>query len=666
MRKKRSIIYTSLVAISLFAVFSFWRASFANAVSAGDWKAGNIMDDAVFANDNDMSVEQIQDFLNSKVPSCDTNGTQLSEFGGGTRAEYGASRGNPAPFTCLKDYYEVPKTSPTPELPANNYGGKPIPAGAQSAARLIYNAAQKYDINPKVLLVKLGTESAGPLTTDDWPFLRQYTYAMGSHCPDSGPGGSANCDSNYGGFSMQMDSAANLLRWYIDSMDESWWPYKKPFQNNHILWNVVERGCGGSDVYIETKATAALYTYTPYQPNQAALNNMYGTGDYCSAYGNRNFWRVYNDWFGSTRNGGIYLETSLKNNLAPNTKIKPGEFIVSPSGRYVTTMQTDGNMVTYMGKRAVWSSKTYGNYGSHAVFQSDGNLVIYRPNGTAIWASNTYQSGATLVTLQDDGNLYVSAGSTTKFSTNILVNPYAQRNLGSEIPSETRIRSGDFLLSRDRQQSVVMQPNGDLALYINGIESPLWSSKTYNNSGAYAVIQNDGNFVIYTTSNRPIWSSKTYGAGASTLKLQDDGNLVTYKTGDIATWSAKTWNNAYMIKVHRGSQITSETRLMPMEYLRSPDYRYTLVMQNDGNLVLYSAKEHRPLWSSKTYNNLGAYAIVQNDGNLVVYTSLHQAVWSSKTNGAGASTLKMQDDGNLVMYKANGAATWSSKTNGHF
>lgn len=270
--------------------------------SASDWKAGNIISDYMFTDANNMSVDDIQAFLNSKVPNCDTYGTQVSELGGGTRAQYGAANNNPAPFTCLRDYYEVPKTEPSPNLPANNYGGKPIPSGAISAAQIIYNAAQKYSINPKVLLVKIATESAGPLTSDTWPFLRQYTYAMGSHCPDSGPGGSANCDINYSGFSMQLDSAASLMRWYLDSMSQPWWSYKKPYQTNSILWNVVERGCGAGDVYIDSKATAALYTYTPYQPNQAALNNMYGTGDGCSAYGNRNFWRVFTDWFGSTQN----------------------------------------------------------------------------------------------------------------------------------------------------------------------------------------------------------------------------------------------------------------------------------------------------------------------------------------------------------------------------
>jgi hypothetical protein len=52
-------------------------------------------------------------------------------------------------------------------------------------------------------------------------------------------------------------------------------------------------------VFIENQATAGLYNYTPYTPNDAALNNMYGTGDACSSYGNRNFWRIYTDWFGN-------------------------------------------------------------------------------------------------------------------------------------------------------------------------------------------------------------------------------------------------------------------------------------------------------------------------------------------------------------------------------
>lgn len=340
MKKLLSItIFSVVISTTLAPIFNTFPS---HAITASDWKAGNIIDDQTFSDGNGMSVQQIQNFLNNKVPVCDTYGTKTSELGGGTRAQYGAAKGNPAPFTCLKDFYEVPKTTPGPEVPANNYGGKAIPSGAISAAQIIANAAQKYNINPKVLLVKVATESAGPLTSDDWPFLRQYTYAMGSHCPDSGPNGSANCDVNYSGFSMQMDSAASLMRWYLDSMTQPWWSYKKPYQTNSILWNVEPSGCGAGNVYIGTKATAALYTYTPYQPNQAALNNMYGQGDSCSAYGNRNFWRVFNDWFGSTafvpptsnkyiQNGNYVIKSTSGLALAPeaNGTINGTRIIIS-------------------------------------------------------------------------------------------------------------------------------------------------------------------------------------------------------------------------------------------------------------------------------------------------------------------------------------------------
>ena len=294
----------SLVATLVVTIFTI--APTVQAVTASDWRPGRIIDDTVFTDVNSMTAAEIQNFLNQRVGTsgngtpgqCDTNGVKTSELGGGNRAQYGISKNNPPPFTCLKDYYEVPKLNPGPGIPANNYGGAPIPAGAKSAANLIYDAAQAFRISPKVLLITIQKESAGPLITDDWPFRSQYTYAMGAHCPDSGPGGSANCDANYAGFSLQIRESAALMRYYLDNMTQPWWPYKK-LGNNSIQFNP-NTGCGSTNVFIESSATAALYTYTPYQPNLAALNNMYGTGDGCSAYGNRNFWRMYNDWFGTT------------------------------------------------------------------------------------------------------------------------------------------------------------------------------------------------------------------------------------------------------------------------------------------------------------------------------------------------------------------------------
>ena len=318
-----------------------------SALSASDWQANNIISDNSFTDTDSMSVSDIQNFLNNRVPACDTNGTlPATEYGRPdiTHAQYAALNGWAGPpYVCLRNYYEVPKYIPGDYIPANNFSGS-IPSGAKSAAQIIYDAAKLNNISAKTILVKIATESLGPLTSDTWPVQNQYTYAMGSHCPDSGPGGTANCDRNYAGFSMQVSSGAGLMRYYLDNMNQAWWPYKRPgggvdlvkkdskgtslkdlcsdrvgLQNSNCVgWNV-PASCGGTVLNIQTKATAALYTYTPYQPNKSALDNMYGTGDSCSAYGNRNFWRVWNVWFGPSRftvSGGILEQYNLAGGAA--------------------------------------------------------------------------------------------------------------------------------------------------------------------------------------------------------------------------------------------------------------------------------------------------------------------------------------------------------------
>jgi hypothetical protein len=389
----------------------------AAAANGTNWQAGHVIDDGVFINKDGMNQAQIQDFLNQKVGTgyygktsgqCDTYGAATSELGGGTRADYGAAHGNPKPFTCLKDYYEVPKTDPTAGIPASNYGGAAIPAGAESAAQIIWEAGQRYSINPKVLLVLIQKESAGPLTTDDWPFRSQYTYAMGAHCPD-GPNG-AQCDSNYAGFSIQIFESARLLRYYLDNMQQSYWTYAKPNQVNSVRWNTQystytdgsgnTAQCGAGDVYISTKATAALYTYTPYQPNQAALNNLYGSvptsssfDSRCAAYGNRNFWRIFQDWFGNIyadpysaayysqsaypqvnpgQPANVFLEYQ---NLGSQSWYDDSSLSGAPSGTYPVHLATSHAINRISVFSSTWPSANRPANTFAAVYESDGTTL---------------------------------------------------------------------------------------------------------------------------------------------------------------------------------------------------------------------------------------------------------------------------------------------------
>ena len=271
----------------LLSVLIFIETGSSSALTGAEFNPGRIIDDAVFYNSSSMSPTQIQSFLNSKVPVCDTNGTQMYNASQ-TRAQWATANGRPLPpYTCLKDYTQV---TPTITNGGSDLCKTSVVGGTKSSSQIIYDVSQACGINPQVLIVLLQKEQS--LITDDWPWPVQYQKATGYGCPDTAP-----CDSQYYGFFNQVYQAAQAFKRYEANPDS--YNYKAN-RNNYIYYNPSLGACGGSNVYIQNQATASLYIYTPYQPNSAALNNLYGTGDSCSAYGNRNFWRLFNDWFGST------------------------------------------------------------------------------------------------------------------------------------------------------------------------------------------------------------------------------------------------------------------------------------------------------------------------------------------------------------------------------
>jgi hypothetical protein len=97
--------------------------------------------------------------------------------------------------------------------------------------------------------------------------------------------------------------------------------------------------------------------------------------------------------------------------------------------------------------------------------------------------------------------------------------------------------------------------------------------------------------------------------------------------------------------------------------IQSPNGRAQLVLQTDGNLVLYDGTGHKALWSSGTNGKPSHHAIMQTDGNFVVYDAQNRPLWASGTNGKPGAYLAIQDDGNLVVYSGS-STPWSSNTYG--
>jgi hypothetical protein len=53
--------------------------------------------------------------------------------------------------------------------------------------------------------------------------------------------------------------------------------------------------------------------------------------------------------------------------------------------------------------------------------------------------------------------------------------------------------------------------------------------------------QSDGNLVLYRRNARVVWSTGTWSAGPSTLVVQDDGNVVLRRDSDRAiVWATNT------------------------------------------------------------------------------------------------------------------------------
>lgn len=98
------------------------------------------------------------------------------------------------------------------------------------------------------------------------------------------------------------------------------------------------------------------------------------------------------------------------------------------------------------------------------------------------------------------------------------------------------------------------------------------------------------------------------------------------------------------------------------ESVTSCDGRFTLIQQDDGNLVLYM-NGVGALWATGTDKTAATVTVMQEDGNLVVYTGEGKPLWDSHTWGNDGAWLAVQDDGNLVIYSSK--AIWASGTDGY-
>jgi hypothetical protein len=109
----------------------------------------------------------------------------------------------------------------------------------------------------------------------------------------------------------------------------------------------------------------------------------------------------------------------------------------------------------------------------------------------------------------------------------------------------------------------------------------------------------------------------------------------------------------------QADRVAVNEQLNSGERITSPDGRYTLELQSDGNLVEYGPG-HVAVWATGTSPGGGTIARLQGDGNLVVIAPGNRPVWASNTAGTQGATLELQNDANLVLYGTGHIAAWAS------
>lgn len=465
-------------------------------VSGGQWDPGYIISDQQFYDGGAMSAAQIQSFLNQQVPTC--------------HPEW--SSGPSDPIVCLKDYRQTTVSRAADAYCPNAYVG----ATNESAATIIAKVAQACNVSPRVLLVTLQKEQG--LVTHTWPSSYRYDIAMGYGCPDTGSG----CMAEYYGFQNQVWRAARQFQMF--RLLPTRYNYRAGVTN--FIGLHPNAACGTEAVYIQNSATAALYNYTPYVPNQAALDAIPGTGNACSSYGNRNFWMYYWEWFGSPIASSSLLRTQAN----------PTVYLISGSTKYPILDYSTYLNVSRLGGVS---------------FVSQSYLDAYS-TGQAV--SRNFRNPSGIIALLDGGTLYPYATCQS------MVN-YGSSCASSQYVSLTDEQFNAFTLGTTLTH-VVQTPDGARFWLQNGSRYEILDAQSQSDAGitestssltraalsstsvgspivrSDVIIRNrsDNSYVFFSNgagTKVPASVATTIGAASRSA-----GNLDSDSIGRIGTWTA--------------------------------------------------------------------------------------------------------------------------------
>jgi hypothetical protein len=237
------------------------------------------------------------------------------------------------------------------------------------------------------------------------------------------------------------------------------------------------------------------------------------------------------------------------------------------------------NAVT--GQNSLWSSNTGGQTGNSASFQN-GSLSVVNTNGASVFSTpnKTKAPSNYIGCYKDTSNRAMTAYNKGKHSYNNASCQKAAESIGASYYALQDSKSGknaQCFTSSNLSQAKQYGIANNCTQISNGTWSGGgWSNALYQTSmptnSYFFIMQDDGNMCIYlgtspTDKQGLVWQSKTNGK-----QQQANPNMVASKNKFGQNW------------------MPDSSTLYPGEFISSNDGSIALVMQTDGNLVLYTYK----------------------------------------------------------------------------
>ena len=372
----------------------------------------------------------------------------------------------------------------------SQYVGEDANDEEKTAAEIIYEAAQEFELSPRFLLVLLQREQS--LVEDDSPSQNQLDWAMGyAVCDDCSKDDPRI--AKFKGFGNQVYYAAKRIREsYLEDLESRGY-------TETSVGPGIEITIDGTSVTPVNYATSVLYTYTPH------------------LHGNANFTRIWDRWFNfeyltgsllqDKESGGIWLiqygerrpitsRTAFYSRFNPDTVVQVSSSTLEqyPIGAAISfpnysLLRSPGGTVylivddTRRGFTSMEAFRSLGFSTDEIVDVSWEDLSAYA-EGEPLTIETSYAQGTLLQDKTTGGVFYVQNGEKHPiFSREILANRFADHPI-SPVSSENldSLERGDAVLFQDGTLTGV-PGSPDVFVISEGLRRPIVDELTFYSFG---------------------------------------------------------------------------------------------------------------------------------------------------------------------------------------